>query len=119
MLLHKVGDEVYTVKEDQGLNKVYNSDGKVAVLYSVGFGAGWYSWNTEHPQCLFSPAHVFFLLGDGEEPDSKELFSEDFYDGGKRDLTIHWMQPGQMFRINEYDGMEDIEYLSDANYMEA
>lgn len=33
-------------------------DSKVAVLYSPGFGAGWYSWNTKHPQLLFHPKLV-------------------------------------------------------------
>jgi len=33
-------------------------DGKVAVLISHGFGAGWYSWNTEYQQLLFHPKLV-------------------------------------------------------------
>ena len=32
-------------------------DGKVAVLISQGFGAGWYSWNSNE-QLLFSPKIV-------------------------------------------------------------
>ena len=28
--------------------KYYDSDGNVAVLYSPGFGAGWYTWNTDY-----------------------------------------------------------------------
>ncbi len=30
-----------------------SQDGKVAVLYSPGFGAGWYTWNTDAPEILF------------------------------------------------------------------
>jgi hypothetical protein len=41
----------------ENLKKVIR-DGKVAVLYSPGFGAGWYSWNSSVPQCLFSPEIV-------------------------------------------------------------
>ena len=33
------------------MNKVIR-DGKVAVLYSPGYGAGWYSWNWNHPECV-------------------------------------------------------------------
>jgi hypothetical protein len=39
------------------MNKLIR-DGLVAVLYSPGFGAGWYSWNSEHPEILFDPALV-------------------------------------------------------------
>lgn len=28
-------------------------NGKVAILISPGFGAGWYSWNTDHKELLF------------------------------------------------------------------
>lgn len=33
-------------------------DGKVAVLYSPGYGAGWYTWNSARPECLFDPEIV-------------------------------------------------------------
>lgn len=36
-------------------------DGKVAILYSPGYGAGWYSWNSGVRQCLFSPEIVAAL----------------------------------------------------------
>lgn len=33
-------------------------NGKVAVLVSEGFGAGWYSWNREYKELLFHPKLV-------------------------------------------------------------
>ena len=36
----------------------YIFNDKVAVLYSPGFGAGWYTWNQEFPELIFSPAIV-------------------------------------------------------------
>jgi hypothetical protein len=36
-------------------------DGQVAVLYSPGFGAGWYSWNREMPELLFEPNLVAMI----------------------------------------------------------
>ena len=33
-------------------------DGKVAVLYSPGFGAGWSTWNQELPELVFNPVIV-------------------------------------------------------------
>ena len=35
-----------------------SENGKVAVLYSPEFGAGWYTWNQDHPEILFDPAMV-------------------------------------------------------------
>jgi len=31
---------------------------QVAVLYSPGYGVGWYSWNKDYPACLFHPIIV-------------------------------------------------------------
>jgi hypothetical protein len=36
-------------------------DGKVAVLYSPGFGAGWSTWNQELPELVFNPVIVDFV----------------------------------------------------------
>lgn len=33
--------------------KYIREDGKIAALYSPGFGAGWYSWNTQHEGLVF------------------------------------------------------------------
>lgn len=33
-------------------------DGNVAILYSPGFGAGWYTWNTSYPEIIFHPKLV-------------------------------------------------------------
>lgn len=38
-------------------NKVIR-DGKVAVVYSPGFGDGWYTWNMDCPELLFDPIIV-------------------------------------------------------------
>ena len=53
---HRILLNVKLLKIEQ-MEKVIR-DGKVAVLVSHGFGAGWYSWNTEHQQLLFHPKLV-------------------------------------------------------------
>ena len=40
----------------------YYRDGKIAVLISPGYGAGWYSWNTEHRECIFDKDIVELVL---------------------------------------------------------
>ena len=90
-------------------------DGKVAVLYSPGYGAGWYSWNKHLPKIVFDPAIVKLVLE--ERFDELETFMilkyPDVYLGGLKDLEVEWVKIGRLFRITEYDGNEDIEYKDD------
>ena len=94
-------------------------DGKVAVLYSPGFGAGWYTWNYEYPEILFDPAIVKFV--EKEKWDELETYVTlkypDIYKGGMKDLTVAWIPEGTMFKVTEYDGNESIEYKEDDHWM--
>ena len=97
-------------------------DGKVAVLISPGYGAGWYSWNTKYPQCLFDPDIVALV-----EADKRDLITDEycqkkyncnyFYAGGARDLQIVWIEEGMAFQIKEYDGFESINYCSNDDWI--
>ena len=102
-------------------------DGEIAVLYSPGYGAGWYSWNTRFPDCLFSPEIVQFLEAlkalnlpprekeqariDGIAPIAKKLFGEEFYSGGAKNLRIQWVPKGCYFSVVEREGSEQIETM--------
>ena len=99
-------------------------DGKVAVLYSPGHGAGWSTWGSEFPELVFDPSIVYMVQMMNKEPQNKkqwisniEAYCEqkypDFYTGGADCLTISWVPEGTMFRITEYDGYESIEYKED------
>jgi hypothetical protein len=96
-------------------------DGKVAVLYSPGYGAGWYSWNLEHPEIVFDSAIV--KLVESEKFNELETYMTlkypDMYLGGMRDLVIKWLPLGTKFRIDEYDGNESVEILGDIDWLEA
>lgn len=87
-------------------------DGKVAVLYSPGFGAGWSTWNSEFPEMLFDPAIVKLVeTNKWEELETyATLKYPGAYLGGMRDLTVAWVTVGTLFRVEEYDGSESIEY---------
>lgn len=85
-------------------------DGKVAVLISPGFGAGWSTWN-DHKELLFHPKVVEMVeSGRQSEIDEKwcceNLSITDVYCGGASDLVIHWLNVGTAFRVEEYDGSE-------------
>ena len=105
-------------------------DGMVAVLYSPGYGAGWYSWEDVN-ECLFCPEIVNLIINHGEDKRlSSELISkiegiakskwgDSFYCGGARDLTIKWLPVGCAFEVQEYDGYESIETIDDKEFIVA
>lgn len=100
-------------------------DGKVAVLYSPGFGAGWSTWNYQFPECLFDPDIVeiieSYTIDEPYDIESEremrnkivsvaeEKYGEEFYAGGADDLRIVWLTEGTEFIINEYDGSESMQ----------
>ena len=94
-------------------------DGKVAVLYSPGFGAGWSTWayNPEHKeQMVFCPALVFALeKGEDLEVVAEALFPGEYH-RGLADLKVCWIPMGEKFRISEYDGSESIELLDQISH---
>lgn len=97
------------------MNKVVK-DGLVAVLYSPGYGAGWYSWNTEIGESiLFDPGLVDLILNQ-RSWDEVEAYcnlkwgggDDGAYFGGISNLKIAWVPVGKKFRIDEYDGNESV-----------
>ncbi len=93
-------------------------DGKVAVLYSPGFGAGWSTWNTGHKEfLLFDRRLVKFVENknfDGLCDYIENLYDNHIYLGGAYDLQIAWLDEGTRFRIREYDGSESIIFAEDS-----
>lgn len=96
-------------------------DGKVAILISKGYGAGWYSWNTDKPQLLFHPKLIELVEQDKRNEITdvliKELLGlpEDSYTCilGAEKLAIEWLPQGTAFDIEEYDGAESLRTYED------
>jgi hypothetical protein len=90
------------------MNKLIK-DGKVAVLYSPKYGAGWSTWNLDI-ELLFDPAIVKMV--EKKQFDELKTFLTlkypDTYIGGLEDLEIEWLPVGTEFRIEEHDGAESI-----------
>lgn len=88
-------------------------DGRVAVLVSPGFGAGWSTWASGDLSevCLYDPVVVEWVENGkvGEVPVA-HYGDEYFYAGGAGDLVIEWVPVGTAFIINEYDGSESIRF---------
>lgn len=106
-------------------------DDKVAILYSPGYGAGWFTWH--HVEALLRDPEVVHLVECREkaEPDNAQYYNEkiiqycnetygkDNFYGGADQLQIEWVELGDKFRIQEYEGAETIEYLTKTLWMEA
>lgn len=112
-------------------------NGKVAVLVSPGYGAGWSTWNgfrgiVTAEELMFDPTIVKLTI----QKDLEEITSDQHYQlveayctekwgkdtiycGGVDDLEIVWIPQGTLFKINEYDGSESIEYKENDNWVVA
>lgn len=97
-------------------------DGKVAVLVSRGYGAGWYSWHQDE-RLLFEPRIAEMLEADADyfeiETYCKATYGDEIYYGGLYDLYIHWVPVGSQFKIGEYDGAESLVLQLDVQWITA
>ena len=112
--LFKDGKMIH-IRQVKEMEKVIR-DGKVAVLYSPGWGAGWYTWHRMeeliyHPKIVelvennrheeITEAFIAELLGIIDEDDMPYISCVE-------DLVIAWLPVGTQFLIEEYDGNESI-----------
>ena len=101
------------------MNKVIR-DGKVAVLISYGFGAGFYTWGAPL-EAIFDPKLVELVESedfDGAEEYVKNTYS-GVYTGGVEDLEVVWVDEGEEFIIEEYDGNESIQLKRETSWITA
>ena len=101
------------------MNKVIK-DGKVAVLISYGWGAGFYTWGAPL-EAIFDPKLV--ELVESEDFDGAEEYVMNTYPGiytsGVGDLEVVWVDEGEEFIINEYDGSESIQFKNKTQWITA
>jgi len=100
------------LRKPHNMEKVIR-DGHVAVLYSPGYGAGWYTWHGIE-ELLYDPVVVGMV--ERKIPENvivsycDEKYDGDGYFGGADDLKIAWVKEGVEFKIDEYDGSESIQF---------
>jgi hypothetical protein len=96
-------------------------DGKVAVLYSPGFGAGWYTWHNI-AELLFDPKVVDMVL-EKTSAETIELYCKtvygDHYYAGACDLLVAWVPTGTEFVIDGYDGAETLTFKNETKWITA
>lgn len=94
----------------------YKVDGKVAILVSSGFGAGWSTWN--YPQMAYDKRIVEKFLEDNTNGEEIKEFCEKLgyksvYAGGWYQCHIELVKEGTPFKIEEYDGSEELITIED------
>lgn len=96
-------------------------DYRVAVLVSPKFGTGWTTWNRQYPDMLFDPGLVELIERDrrAEAWTYAELKWPGADFGALDSLTIEWVDEGWYFRVEEYDGMERVEYRDRIDWIQA
>jgi hypothetical protein len=87
-------------------------DGKVAVLLTGDYGAGWSTWNRNHPGLLFDQDIVLRIL-ENNRPAALKI-AEEKYPGGYfsavNTIEVAWIPQGQQFFVHEYDGAESLKF---------
>jgi hypothetical protein len=110
------------MSNNKNYEKYIRANGDVGVLYSPGFGAGWSTWNSGDvaERMVFDNALVEAVLNE-DRALAAEIASR-FADGehvcvlGAEDLRVSFLDPDAAFRIEEYDGSERIEELSQIDF---
>lgn len=95
--------------------KMFKKNGKVGVIISPGFGAGFSTWNDRNMAIDFD---LVDALLKSDMTRFKYIADEkygDWYDGGTVSLRVEWVPEGSQFIIEEYDGNESILILDDTN----
>jgi hypothetical protein len=101
------------------VEKYYSKYGQVAVIYSPGYGLG---WSTEHDDAREFLAFDKQLaqLVEAEKYNEAEEYVRVILDGrylgsAVKKLEIQWVNLGDRFLINNYDGSESVEILGPNN----
>lgn len=111
-----------------------------AVLISPGFGAGWSTWEGNELAWRREVVEFFLAHKDDEQwmqtveyyasdwreqsaanREVSEFFKSMGYDdcpymGGFNQIKLEWVPLGVPWRIEEYDGSENLVFLSDEDY---
>lgn len=97
-------------------------DGKVAVLVSPGYGAGWSTWNSECREVLCFEAEIVEAVLSGDNKAAESIAARlcpNAYLGGASDLCVEWVTKGEAFEIVEYDGSESLNIIGEQSYLVA
>tara|TARA_A100001391_G_scaffold21102_1_gene11541 strand:- start:9 stop:395 length:387 start_codon:yes stop_codon:yes gene_type:complete len=125
------------------VERYINEDGKVGVLISGGYGAGWSTWADSKDREFFLFDWGLVKLALEKEAawisqDNTSLFGRglvemntealevylkengvDSFTGGWAGVYVKWMDQGTEFIVEEYDGSESLRYRDNEDWMSA
>ena len=125
------------------MERYINEDGKVGVLISGGYGAGWSTWADSKDREFFLFDWGLVKLALEKEAawisqDNTSLFGRglvemntealevylkengvDSFTGGWAGVYVKWMDQGTEFIVEEYDGSESLRYRDNEDWMSA
>lgn len=99
------------------MNKLIK-DGRVAVIVSPGFGAGWSTWG-EAESC-FDGELAQAILDSKPHVEREGIAQKNWpgqYTGGLAQCGIYWVPQGSAFEITEYDGSESLKVIGEQQYL--
>jgi hypothetical protein len=105
---HDIFGSQYIIKD----NKVFNSDGKIGIVYSPGGGTGLTTWSTGIKATDYRL--VFGILFGLKMSQIKKVFNfKNLCSGGWGNAIIYWSDPDLKFNIEKKDdtGNEMIVFL--------
>jgi hypothetical protein len=101
-------------------------DGKVAVIYSPGFGAGWSTWNIEYSEygqeLIFDPGLADLLINRRSQDQIEAYVAlkwNGVYTGGLEQARVEWVAQGTEFKITEHDGSESLGFRDSEEWITA
>jgi hypothetical protein len=100
-------------------------NGKVAVLVSYGFGAGWSTWalgESSEERMMFDPDLVAAIESKASSEEIEKIAQRNHpeeYLGGLDGLSVEWLPVGTQFIIEEYDGAEQIRTNEETKWVTA
>jgi len=99
------------------MNKYKDDRGKVGVLVSPKYGAGWSTWGVDKSFLAMDENLVKMKLENTSEEEVQEYckkeMGEDVYMGGWKTVRVYWLEENAAFTITEYDGYEELNTGSD------
>lgn len=97
-------------------------DGKVAVLISPSWGAGWSTSNYGSEEMIFD-YNIASMIHNNVDFEEIKKYAKDTYPDanlyGLEDVVIEWVPEGTKFQVREYDGYEHIEAYEEQKWLTA
>ena len=100
--------------------KKVTQNGRVKVLFSPGFGAGFLTWGAP-VEAIFDPELIALVESQTlqEAVDYVSATYPGIYTGGVADLRVIEIAEGARFIIDEYDGAESVSILDEIDWITA